>query len=445
MDATLDSVLPSALTRTMGPCEKPPDDFGDGFTLPDHSAKPLQVLNVHPNDTHLSFFPDPHIYTWYGVPLTTSVTSLAHDFEKPFVPRSAIQMMKSSKSQAWPRLEYVVDPQEGLSSWVPMRGSLMVNSGRTFSALPPCSMASTTTEAMLMSTLRTCSKGKKYLDEDDTQWYSYSRAMTDAEIEAAWKANGLQKSHMGTERHLLAELFFNGLPFRWWEDDMRVLYDFCREFLIPNGIVAHNTEKEIVFPSADLAGSIDLIVWDQRRNVYHIIDHKRSEKLKLQMRGYEKMKHPMNHLDDCKGAGYALQTSIYQYILEREYGLTIGDRILLSLHNDAPFATSVPYLKTEVEYIMKKRIAHVTARRATGMTCEITGAPLVDAVRLEDGRLVMERKATLMQVPYTVDLQTRSRFDTEVERLEVDVHMEGPITPWRKLMPDGGIVPLSDI
>jgi len=62
----------------------------------------------------------------------------------------------------------------------------------------------------------------------------------------------------------------------------------------------------------------------------------------------------------------------------------------------APFATSVPYMREEVEYIIGSRIAEVAARRDAGMVCEITGAPLVNAVRLDDGRMVMERQAILM-------------------------------------------------
>ena len=121
--------------------------------------------------------------------------------------------------------------------------------------------------------------------------------------------------------------------------------------------------------------------------------------------------------------------------------MTIGDRILLSLHHEAPFATSVPYLKAEVEYIMETRIAEVDARRATGMVCEVTGAPLVDAVRLDgDGRVVMERQAILMNVPYTVDYAARARFDSKVMRRPVS--MSSNVTAWRDLMPAEGIVPV---
>ena len=70
--------------------------------------------------------------------------------------------------------------------------------------------------------------------------------------------------------------------------------------------------------------------------------------------------------------------------------------MLLSLHPDAPFATSVPYLKAEVEYIMLNRIARVRARREVAaehpaFVCSLSGAPLVDAVYLDDGTTPMEK------------------------------------------------------
>ena len=224
MEPSLDAILPEGLTRFSGPCEKPPDDYGDGFVLPDHTVKPLQTLHTHPNDRDLTFYPDPHIYTWKGVPTTTSVTAMAHEYERPFVATSAIQSMKSSRSQAWPRVEYVWDAREGLDSWTPAQGVLLTCHGKTLAALPPCSMAPETRPEQLMSALRSISRG--HLDEDEAEWFTYARGMSDADIQEKWRKNGNEKSHMGTERHLLAELFFNGLPFRWWEEDMRVLYEF---------------------------------------------------------------------------------------------------------------------------------------------------------------------------------------------------------------------------
>ena len=125
--------------------------------------------------------------------------------------------------------------------------------------------------------------------------------------------------------------------------------------------------------------------------------------------------------------------------------LRIGERILLSLHNEAPFSTAVPYMRAEVEYIMAHRIAEVKARRETGITCAVTGAPLVDAVRLtDDGRVVMEKQAILMGVPYEVDVTAREQFAAAVARCRgARVRLGDGAIPWRECMPEGGIAPFA--
>ena len=442
-------VLPPGVMVQFGPAEREPVDYDDGFVLPAHTVKPLQTLHTHPNDAHLVFYEEPHVYTYRGVPTSSSVTGVAHQFEEPFVATAAIDAMKGSRSQAWPRLEYVLDATTQLHEWTPRVGLLATVGGKTVATLPPHTMDDAATledaRAVLDAAVRTA---RTPIAEPPDIW-AYERALSDEEITAKWRVNGTRASHLGTDRHYLAECLLNGLPHRWWEPDMQVLYAFCREHLVPRGIVAYNTEKEIVCEDADLAGSIDLILWDERRGVHHILDHKRTPKLIPQLRGYSRMRAPFTHLDDCKGAGYALQTSIYQYILERDYGMTIGDRVLLSLHADAPAHTSVPYLKAEVEYIMETRFALVRARRAardadpTRFACARTGAPLVDAVRLADGTLVMEKIALVHGLDYEIDRDARAAFETAVEarREPVSPFDASARTSWKRQMPAGGIQP----
>lgn len=445
MDEDLNQVLFPGVAVAYGPVEREPEDYDDGYVLPAHSVKPLQLLNHHPNDIRLKFYEVEHIYTYDDVPLSISVTALAHEFERPFDPDGAIGGMKVSRSQMWPRLEYVNESWP-LDRWSAERGALATCAGKTVAVIPPYTMSPTATQDDIRHILTTT--GQSLCNDDDFEFYAFDRSLTDGEIRERWNANGQRASHMGTDRHYLAECFMNGLPHRWWEPDMQVLYRFCRQYLIPNGIVAFNTEKEIVCKDADVAGSIDLILWDTRRKVHHILDFKRSNKLRSQMRGYGKMAEPFKHLDDCKGAGYALQTSIYQYILERDYGMTIGDRILLSLHEEQPFETSVPYMKAEVEYIMNRRFALVRARTKVAdadplFRCDVTGAPLVDAV-VSNGRRMMEKVARVNEWEFEIDAETREAFDMEVARSTEFVELDAKAcTSWRRQMPEHGIVPLS--
>lgn len=445
-----DEILPPGLVREEGPPTKPPDDYMDGYVLPVHSEKPLQRMHHHPLDAHLVFYEKPHVYTFKGTPTSTSVTSLAHQFEKPFDGPSVVAGMRMPRRQAWPRLEYTVDAKlDSERPWQVGLGALLHFDGNTIAAVHPHNFIEGTTREQMLSILN-ASMLKRYREggdpTEDAVLYTFEREKSEEEILGGWTAKADLASHKGTEGHWLAECYFNGVPTRWWEPEMQIVIDFAREHLAPRGIVGYNTEKEIVCEDADVAGSIDLILYEPSKDLYHILDFKRSDKLAEQMTGYTKMKPPLNHLDDSKGAAYALQTSIYQFILERDYNMKFGDRILLSIHPDKPYFTSVPYLKEEVNYIMESRFHLVKARRAARdanperFTCSLTGAPLFEAVRLESGAFAMEKAALVQELPYTIDEETRAAFEEAVA-----THADEPPTldrkqcsAWRHLAPSPG-------
>lgn len=448
MDDIWQKVLPEGIRHTEGTPPDAPADFEKGYVLPVHFDKPLARVFADANADRLKFFEQPHVYTWDGVPTTTSVTALAHQCETPFDPTASIAGMRMSRSQAWPRVEYAVDvrPHEKGNKWDCRRGCLATHEGKTVAVVQAHSMFADADETRMRDLIAAVRIRACDAVVEDMELCSFERAMTEDEIRDAWSLKGLLARNLGTEAHFQAELALNGLPFRHWEPEMRVLETFVREHVVPRGITVFATEKEIVCPDADLAGSIDCILYDAARDVHHIVDFKRSDKLKRDLRGFGKMRAPFNHLDDCKGAGYALQLSIYQHVLEREYGLRIGDRILLSLHPDAPLATSVPFLKAEVEYLVALRVAKTRARRAVAKDaawrCALTGAPLVDAARLEDGRFVMERAAIVRDLACTACEARRAEFEALVAAREETVEFDrSACVSWRRRVPEGGIAP----
>lgn len=445
----------------LGAPPPPPVNYDDDYVLPVHTVKPLQFANVHSLDARLQFFEAPHVYTFDGIPTSVSVTGLAHQFDKPFVPDEAISLMKNSRTQVWPRFEYAVGAKplpEGSGPWDASRGALVTKAGRTVAVIQPFSMrddARLSDVRAMLCAARLPAAGEQ-TDEDEA--FSFERAMADEDIAAHWKNKGRLACNQGTEGHYQAELYFNGLPCRWWQPEMGPVHDFVRDYMIPHGLVAHNTEKEIVCADADVAGSIDLILRDPARGVYHIVDHKRSDKLRLSLRGYGKMHAPLNHLDDCKGAAYALQLSLYRFILERDYDMPIDRLVLLSIHPDVPFCTEVPYLRAEAAHIMETRFALVRARKRAAadhpdrFKCAITGAPLVDAVRLLDGRVAMEKAALLdphLEPTATPDDDLREAFEAAVRAAaEADVQSPSSLpraecVSWRRRMPETGIPPFS--
>lgn len=436
-------ILPAGVSLVDGPPPAAPTSFEDDYVLPCHYDKPLQTLHTHPLDQRLCFYEVPHIYTVDDVPTSASVTELAHQFEKPFVADEAIRLMRASRSQAWPRREYVVG-ERPLDEWHPSKGALMLHGGRTIAVVPPRGTERDCVESV-KRLLHSC-RVRGADPVDDVEYACFERALTDDEIKATWTRKGVVASHRGTEAHYQAELMLNGLPFRFDDPESRVLLDFARDHLLPRGLVSYATEKEIVCLDADVAGSIDAIVYDPARDVHHIIDYKRTDKLQRDLRGYARMGPPFDHLDDCKGCAYALQLSLYQYVLERDYGLTIGDRVLLSLHPDRPFVTSVPYMRAEVDHIMRRRFACVVARRSVAVDpafrCSLSGAPVVDAVRLENGAVAMRKAALVAGRSFEDAPDVRAAFEREVRERVVDVpfHDETRRT-WRQRMPESGLPP----
>ena len=168
----------------------------------------------------------------------------------------------------------------------------------------------------------------------------------------------------------------------------------------------------------------------------------------------KKLKWPMNHLDDCDGAKYAIQLSSYAWILEKYYGKTVKALALCSLHPDAPFHTWVPYLKDEVEYLMKKcreRFANKLTLEATNTSlprCSLSEKIPYDAVRMENGDLCCEKLLLIRddcQDNYLPDYETRRRCKEELLQVTVSQpcqqtrNLEERAVKWGKRMPQDGI------
>lgn len=451
-------VLPDGIKPVEGEAPPAPPSFEEDYILPEHYDKPLIKLNPVPQNDGLHFHAEGHIYTWKGVPLSASVTSFAHMYETPFDKDGQIKSMQSGRTQSWPRKEYVKG-LAGIEEWTPERGALMVYGGKTVSVVQPYSLDASSSnrpdgprlQNLLHMGLRKECPAR--CGEEGVELFSFERALTPAEIKAAWEKNGMVASHSGTEAHFQAELLFNGLPFRWWEGEGRVLLTFLRDYVLPNGLVSYATEMEIVSEEGDFGGSVDLILYDRGNDLYHLVDHKRSDKLKREMRGFKKMKKPFSHLDDCKGCSYGLQLSIYQNVLEKRYGMKFGDRVLLSIHPDRPFCTSVPYMKAEVEFLMEDRIALIQARRSVceerkEFICSLSGVPAWDAVALlhedEEKGIASEKAAILLGKEYRVDEAKREEFHFLVQEKKEKVNFNASArTMWKDIVPEEGIPPFQ--
>jgi len=94
--------------------------------------------------------------------------------------------------------------------------------------------------------------------------------------------------------------------------------------------------SEVIIYSEELklAGTIDLIIFNKEKNHISIIDWKTNKKInKKSFNSNQKgLKFPLNNMDDCNFNHYNLQLSMYQYILESYYNVTVNGLFLVHLN-----------------------------------------------------------------------------------------------------------------
>ena len=420
-----------------------PAHFDERYVLPEHQVFPLMEKNAHPLDSKMEFLEEPHVYLFDNVAIGESVTGMAHQYQSGFDGNSAIRMMKSSKKECWPRLKYAIGVKRGhdCSTIVPKNGVMLVCDGLTLAVSRPYDFdqiqGNELVENLKMLMIQP-SFGKRSRNEPEV--YTFERGMTDDEIKKSWEMNGLLARNLGTEAHLQMQYMVEGQPFRM-DPEVMVGIDILNKF--PDEWIGYRCEWEIVFPEANLAGSIDLVIQHKETKNIIIVDYKRSEKLKSKLRGYSFMKEPMKHLDDADGVTYALQLGIYQYVLEKKYGLTVEDRILISLHPDNPFFTSVPYLEQEVHYMMESRIAKENALKDCPIRCPISDLALANAVDVEGMESSIDKKTALAK-GYTIkgeDLVTIMLVNDWLNDNYVPIPLPDFTTKWKTIMPKDGLIP----
>lgn len=447
-----EDVEEAARTRRTDPSIAPPPkplSFGKDYTVPLHRIKLLEELNHHPLDTKIVFYEEPHIYTINDFPVQASVSGLAAEYESHFDKTKSLQLMKMARSQAWPRLQYSINPlqvddpsplhAEAATSYSLSTGVMMVDeaSKLTLSSLTQGTMIHSGT-----SVVDALKKYQKKMGGESLVFYSFDRAMADDEIFKAWEDNGEDARNRGTEAHLQMEYWFNSEPARLDDGEVKVGLKFVRESLVPIGAKGYRTEWTIYGEEENIAGCIDLAVSLPSGNLY-LVDWKRSEKLEDKMTSRSKMKTPFDHLDDCSGCAYAIQLSCYQYILEKYYNFKIEGRALCSIHPERPFTTSVPYMSGEVEFIMKRRREMHKLRVELAqddqffhLTCSETKRIVIRAV-FSNGRLFEEKVATLKGIEYQFCPWTTERAANLIEaKLPPIVIPPSLKVSWKKLFPN---------
>jgi ATP-dependent exoDNAse (exonuclease V) beta subunit len=118
---------------------------------------------------------------------------------------------------------------------------------------------------------------------------------------------------------------------------------------IENNIPSHRLMlPEIIIYSKELgiAGTIDLMVYNEETDEYSLVDWKTNKAIyKTAFRGKKGIKGPTRTMPDCNFNQYTLQLSIYRFLLEKYYGIKIAQQCLVHLADDVATTYRCPYEK----------------------------------------------------------------------------------------------------
>lgn len=124
-------------------------------------------------------------------------------------------------------------------------------------------------------------------------------------------------------------------------------------------------EVKLFSPKLQLAGTLDLLIYNPELDLFIIEDWKTNAKItKSGYMGKRGIKNATRFMDDCKFNKYGLQMSLYRWILENEYGLNnILKQILVQLRpkptNKFPLGVKeyyTPYFKPNIEKMVEYRL-----------------------------------------------------------------------------------------
>ena len=101
-------------------------------------------------------------------------------------------------------------------------------------------------------------------------------------------------------------------------------------------------------------GTIDLLLLDKKTGIYNIMDWKTSKRIDSKAYRNKKGNHLVTaNIDDCNFNHYALQLSLYRYILETYYGLNISEQMIIHLMESDCIGYHAPYMKNHISSMIK--------------------------------------------------------------------------------------------
>lgn len=190
------------------------------------------------------------------------------------------------------------------------------------------------------------------------------QGLTREEVQQLWDLKRERACRYGTWIHKEAEEWLLGNRPEWERRTAQLRPEFkqVKAFFKDNKFECEATELRVYDAEYQLAGTLDLLVKD-KDGKFWVADWKTNASKDLtDMMGdhfTEWMHRPVSNLKDLPYWHYALQFSMYRYLMEKNDGLEFAGQVAVHLKREGSKAEVIymPYLKDEVErlLVMRKR------------------------------------------------------------------------------------------
>ena len=174
--------------------------------------------------------------------------------------------------------------------------------------------------------------------------------MTAEELMATWK----HSADYGTLVHEELENFINfKTPVKEKKSAQGV--DWLKQYIMKSDFEIYS-EAIVYSEELRLAGTIDLLLLDKNNGTYNILDWKTSKRISHKAFKNKKGNHYLtSNVDDCNFNHYALQLSLYRYILENYYNLKISEHIIIHLMEEECVGYHAPYMQEQIVAMINNR------------------------------------------------------------------------------------------
>lgn len=180
--------------------------------------------------------------------------------------------------------------------------------------------------------------------------------ITVEELQAKWKAKGIESCRLGTRCHEVCEDIILNRPLRNTAENIIEQKRFdnaikmAKAFRLKLDILG--VEKIVFSPFLGIAGTIDLFAQNKDDKTYYIIDHKTNEKIEKENTFGKFCLDPIQHVPDLSFYHYALQLNLYEYLLKKERYVQKDAKFKLVLNHITPSESKIiplPDMQSEIK------------------------------------------------------------------------------------------------